>query len=91
MSVKLISYDLGRPETSQSYRQLIEAIKSLGSWAKPMESFWLVDCNRSCEEIRDSLKQYLDLNDRLLVSVFSSSNWASYRVPEDVIGWMKSH
>ena len=68
MSVKLISYDLGVPETSQDYKKLIDAIKELGAyWANPLKSVWLVDNDLGCSKIRDSLKSYLDSNDKLFV------------------------
>ena len=91
MSVKVISYDLGEPETSQSYAQLIEAIKGLGGWAKPLESFWLVSCEKSCADIRDFLKPYLDSNDRLFVATIPLNAWATYNLPRDVTDWMNSH
>ena len=91
MSVKVISYDLGKPEMSQSYAQLIEAIKNLGGWAKPLESFWLVSCEKSCVDIREKLKPYLDSNDSLFVATIPLNEWASYRLPQDVIDWIKSH
>ena len=91
MSVKVISYDLGKPETSQSYAQLIDAIKNLGNWAKPLESFWLVSCEKSCTDIRDLLKPYLDSNDRLFVATIPLDAWATYNLPRDVTDWMNSH
>ncbi len=91
MSVKVISYDLGKPETSQSYAQLIEAIKGLGGCVKPLESFWLVSCEKSCVDIRESLKPYLDSNDRLFVATIPLDAWATYNLPRDVTDWMNSH
>ena len=91
MSVKVISYDLGKPETSQSYAQLIEAIKGLGGWAKPLESFWLVSCEKSCVDIHESLKPYLDPNDRLFVATIPLNAWAAYNLPRDVTDWMNNH
>jgi hypothetical protein len=91
MSVKLISYDLGKPETSSSYSDLIKGIKSLGDWAKPLESFWLVDNSLDCATIRDKLQAYLDSNDKILVIKCPLSAWASYGIANDVIQWMKTH
>lgn len=91
MSVKVISYDLSEPETSQSYTQLIEAIKGLGGWVKPLESFWLVSCDKSCADIRDFLNPYLDSNDRLFVATIPLNAWATYNIPRNVTDWMNSH
>lgn len=90
MSVKLISYDLGQPESSSDYKKLIEYIKDLGGWAKPLESVWLVDTGKQCSTIRDEAETLLDKNDKFLVIPCSMNTWASYRLPGDVIKWMKN-
>jgi hypothetical protein len=88
MSVKIISYDLGSPESSDDYKDLIEYIKSLGSWVKPLYSFWLVDTDKTCSTIRDGAKQYLDSNDKLFVAEWSVDDWAIYRLPKTA-EWLK--
>lgn len=82
MSVKIISYDLGSPESSNNYKELIEYIKSLGSWIKPMYSFWLVDTDTTCGSIRDGAKRHLDSNDKFFVAKWSVDDWATYRLPK---------
>ena len=88
MSVKIISYDLGSPESSDDYKDLIEYVKSLGSWVKPLYSFWLVDTDKTCSTIRDGAKQYLDSNDKLFVAEWSVDDWAIYRLPKTA-EWLK--
>jgi hypothetical protein len=89
MSVKIISYDLGSPETSGDYDDLIKYIKNLGSWAKPLYSVWLVDTSQTCTQIRDGAKVYLDGNDKLFVARFDpASGWASLRLPAEVTDWL---
>lgn len=90
MSLKVISYDLGQPETSTSYKELIEYIKGLGTWAKPLESFWIVDTDKHCSTIRDEAKAYLDSNDELFVFSCPFSSWASYGLSDDVTDWLKA-
>lgn len=43
-----ISYDLFTP--GKDYSTVIEAVKSLGSWAKVHKSFWYVKSSLSCEQ-----------------------------------------
>lgn len=88
MSVKIISYDLGSPETSDDYKELIKYVKSLGDWIKPMYSFWLVDTTKTCKGIRDEAKAYLDSNDKLIVAKWSLDDWATYRLPKTA-EWLK--
>ena len=89
MSVKIISYDLGQPETSADYEELIDFIKSLGDHVKPLESYWLVDTNKTCKYIRDMAKQHLDDNDELLVLRWSYNDWAGYGLPNNIYEWLK--
>ena len=90
MSVKIISYDLGQPETSADYEDLIDFIKSLGDYAKPLESYWLVDTNKTCKYIRDTAEQYLDDNDRFFVVRWSLEDWAGFRLPKGVADWLNN-
>ena len=89
MSVKIISYDLGSPETSEDYEELIKYIKDLGSWAKPLYSVWFVDTDKTTKEIRDGAEAYMDSNDKLFVAKWDpSSGWASQRLPKSVTDWL---
>lgn len=89
MSKKIISYDLGQPETSANYRELIDYIKSIGTWVKPLESFWIVDTTKQCSTIRNEAKQYLDANDRLFVVTCPFDDWASYRISSTVTDFIQ--
>jgi hypothetical protein len=89
MSLKIISYDLGQPETSADYKELIKYIKGLGDWAKPLESFWIVDTPKYCSTIRDEAKKYLDSNDELLVVSCPFDSWASSGINKEVTDWIK--
>lgn len=89
MSIKIISYDLSQPENSESYEDLIEYIKGLGSWAKPLYSVWFVDTDKTSSEIREGVKAYMDNNDRIFVAKWDPSNgWSSWRLPNDVTDWL---
>lgn len=88
MSLKIISYDLGQPEASSDYKDLIDYIKGLGSHKKPLESFWLVKTNLTCQAIRDGAKIHLDGNDRIFVLEWSVDDWASLRLRDDTADWL---
>lgn len=91
MSVKIISYDLRKPETSEDYKLLIAEIKSLGEWAKPMESYWLVDTTYTPKTIYERLDPYLDNNDKLLVASTPLTAWWSTGLSKAVVDWIHSH
>ena len=90
MSVKIISYDLGQPENSSDYQDLIKYIKSLGDSCKPLESFWFVRTNKTCKAIRDEAKQYLDSNDRFFVAKWDVVDWAGLRMRNKCGDWLNS-
>lgn len=90
MSVKIISYDLGQPETSEDYKELIKFIKGLGETCKPLESFWFVKTTKTCKYIRDEAKQYLDSNDRIFVAKWGVDDWAGLRLRNSGGDWLNS-
>lgn len=88
MKIHLISYDLIRPE--KDYPRLIEHIKSYGTWAKPLESVWLIETARSAEQVRDGARAHMDGNDKVLViEVSGSAAWAN--LPQEVSDWLKNN
>lgn len=82
--VYLISYDLKYP--GRDYTQLISEIKTLGLWAKPLESLWLVDTHLDTASMVSKLSA-LDLTDKLLV-IRANIPWRSVRLDQDVANWM---
>lgn len=90
MSIKIISYDLGQPETSSDYEDLINYIKSLGDYVKPLESFWFVNTDYSCKHIRNNAKEHLDSNDRFFVAKWSLDDWAGLRMRNNAGDWLNS-
>lgn len=87
MNVYIVSYDLIK---DKDYQPLIDEIKSIGSWAKPLESFWLVKTSETASSVRDSLKKVMDSNDKLIV-IEANKWWATYNISKDVTEWMKDN
>lgn len=88
MRTYLISYDLGIPETSFDYERIINYIKSLGDWAKPLKSQWFVVSSEDIKSIRDGLKSLTDVNDKILVMDVTDDYWATERIGKEVTDWM---
>jgi len=91
MNTFLISYDLGVPETISDYRILTEYIKSYRSWAKPLQSVWLIKTSKSVAQVRDEIKLRIDSNDKVLVLNVTGTSWATYNVSQKVTDWMKDN
>jgi hypothetical protein len=86
MAVYNISYDLRAP--GRNYDDLYKEIKSLGSWAHPVESTWLVDSTFNVVQVRDRLKAKMDANDRLLVTICTKGS-AWWNLHKDVEDWIR--
>lgn len=88
MKTFLISYQLWGPETSDSYKKLIEKIQEFSSRAKPMKSVRLIKSTLDAWEIRDTLMPLLDPNDMLLVIEVNINHGASYNLSKTVSDWL---
>ena len=82
-----ISYDLNKP--GQNYEKLIEAIKSLGPWAKLQQSFWYVNSIYDAATAAKHLKQFTDANDYLVVVDATNNNVYWYNCIESVSDLLK--
>lgn len=88
MAATVISYDLRAP--GRDYTALHDAIKSLGAWARPLESLWVVQTNTSTTDAAKYLRQFIDANDRLLV--FRSNNHGAwYNLAPGTEDWIKQN
>ncbi|MCQ9120987.1 hypothetical protein BKG95_02505 [Rodentibacter pneumotropicus] len=76
----IISYDL---RNKRDYKTLIDAIQSLGSSSKVLESLWYVRTTYSAVQCRDYLKKYIDKDDGIAVFDCSNNTWATYGANAD--------
>ncbi|OYZ18936.1 MAG: hypothetical protein B7Y39_12955 [Bdellovibrio sp. 28-41-41] len=81
-----ISYDLKNP--GQNYDGLIEKIKSLGAWAHPCESYWLVDTQLNSAAVFNILKAFLDGNDVMIVSRFNNDDFSGKVSSDKIVQWI---
>jgi hypothetical protein len=84
----IVSYDLVK---KKDYPELLEELKRLGA-AKALLSFYFLDIDNTAAEIKSHLAQYIDGDDRLVVTEFSKkpqftrmfktgADWISARFP----------
>lgn len=66
MNSYIVSYDLTAP--NRDYSSLIDAIKSYGTYAKVLESCWIIKSSDKSSTIRDNLSNHIDSDDRLFVA-----------------------
>lgn len=71
-----VSYDLNSP--GQDYARIMEKIKSLGSWAKILKSYWFVSTDLSANQVHAAVWSVMDPNDTLYV-VDARKNEAAWK------------
>lgn len=88
MNTYLIGYDLDKP--GQDYKDLIDKIKSFGTWWHCLDSTWLIKSSLSAKAIRDDLATIIDNNDKLLVARLSGeAAWIGFT--GDCSDWLKNN
>lgn len=89
MAIYIVSYDLRAP--GRNYEPLYKALKSTGTYAHPLESFWLVEAELTAAQVRDALKAHLDKNDGLAVIEFTpSADWALTGINMPSTDWIQA-
>lgn len=90
MKTLLVSYDLRKP--GKDYQKLIDHLKFFSTWAKPLESFWLIKTDETAEGVTNDIKNnYIDANDKLFVIDVTSRSAAWTNLPDDVSKWIHSN
>jgi hypothetical protein len=87
MKTYIISYDIVANQSSEKYNNLISLIQTASSWAKPLESVWLIRSDKSASEIIDILIAAVDSVDQLIV-IELNKDWASFSIDREVTDWM---
>jgi hypothetical protein len=90
MKTVMISYDLNR--MGKNYDDVISYITSLGPWARPLRSQWLVKTDLSTLDIIHGLRQHgADSDDYLLVMDVTKREAAWANLTKDVATWIKTN
>lgn len=89
MAFYSITYDLVR---NRDYEKIARGIKSISNdaWAKPTASQWIIHSEKTSEQVRDFLLNYIDHDDILFVIKVDADNWHSYNVQKSAADWLKS-
>lgn len=75
----------------KDYTNLHSFLKSGGSWAKPLESVWLVKSSLSAEDFRNTVKLHVDKNDKILVIDVTNDASAWFNLETAVSDWIKTN
>ena len=78
----IISYDLVAP--GRDYQTLWDELARMGAH-RVLHSQWAVRLTEtSAPRLRDHFQQFIDSNDRLLVTCLDSSDWAAFKAMTDL-------
>lgn len=91
MKTYLISYDINSPRKAEVYQKLGDYTRAYGTWAKPLESLWLIKTDRDITIVRDQLLNLCDQNDQILVIDVTDKTWATFGIDKEVINWMQNN
>lgn len=67
MALYNVSYDLYQGNKNHNYDDLYNALKATGTWAKIVESTWLVETDESALDFTNRLLTHMDPQDRIAV------------------------
>lgn len=88
MTTYLISYDLSKP--GRNYDDLIEHLKSYGTYSHPLESVWVIVTTKTAAQVRDAAIEHMDANDKVLVVALTGEGaWRGLR--SSTSDWLKKH
>lgn len=90
MNTFIVSYDLLN-KSIFDYSRLIEYIKSYGTWAKPLESFWIIKTYKSILEVRDEISRQVAVNDKIMVFDVTNKGWASFNLSKEITDWLNQN
>ncbi len=88
MNTYFVTYTL---EDSSSYNSLSRCLKRYPNWAKLFARAWIIKTSKSSKRVRDELVQAIDEKGQIVVINITDSAWATYRIGEDMLEWMKDN
>ena len=88
MSTYFVTYTLDDPA---SYTMLSKRLKRYPDWAKLFARAWIIKTSRPSKRVRDELTEAIDGKGQIVVINITDSAWATYRIDEDMLEWMKEN
>jgi hypothetical protein len=86
-TVLLVTYNLKGP--SVRYGELYDYLKNQGSWWHYMPSTWLIDTNKTPNELFEGIRPLIQEDDHLIVVRITRDR--AGRLPQRAWAWVKKH
>mgnify|MGYP003633602588 CR=1 FL=1 len=89
MALYSITYDLVK---NRDYERLYKAIRSLSNntYAKPTESQWIVQSDKTAMQIVEFLRNHVDHDDVIFVIQVDRNSWAALHMNKSVVNWLNN-
>jgi len=89
MNTFLVTYTLDN--SSESYDNISSRLKHYPNWAKLFARVWIIRTSHSSKRVRDELSDAIYGKGQIVVINITDSAWATYRIKEDMLDWMKEN
>lgn len=89
MNTLFITYSLD--DYRETYDRISAQIKRYPNWAKLFARTWIIRTTHSSRHVRDSLSRAIEGRGHIVVVNITDSAWATYKVDESVLDWMKDN
>jgi len=86
MPILIVTYDL---KVSRDYTPFFNAIQQQGAWCHYLASTWLIDTNRTPQQVADAIQGFLSPGDFLLVMDMGPRFQGL--LPKEAWDWINSH
>ena len=88
MNTYFVTYTL---DDQSSYPALSKLLTRFPNWVKLFARTWIIKSSLSSKRVRDKLIDAIDGNGQIVVINITDSAWATYRINEDILNWMKEN
>lgn len=89
MNSFLVTYKLDK--STESYDNISSKLKNYSNWAKLFARTWIIRTSDSSKRVRDELADVIEGKGKIVVINITDSAWATYRINDTMIYWMKNN
>lgn len=89
MNTLFITYSLD--DYGETYDKIRARLKRYPNWAKLFARTWIIRTTHSSRRVRDTLSDVIEGKGHIVVVNITDSAWATYKVDESVLEWMKEN
>lgn len=89
MNTFLVTYTLD--DSTESYDSISSRLKRYPNWAKLFARVWIIRTSHASKRVRDELSDAIEGKGKIVVINITDSAWATYRIPDNMLDWMKEN